>query len=129
LLKKLKKPMLKVTKISDIKHETHEVDASGVVLGQLATKIASLLVGKNKSYFVRNLYCGDFVTVKNYKDVKVTGKKFEKKIYTRYSGYPGGIRKTAMKDMNPQKVVHHAVSGMLPNNKLKDIWLARLKFI
>ena len=121
--------MLKVTKISDIKHEKHEVGAAGVVLGQLATRIANLLMGKSKSYYVRNLDCGDFVSVKNYKDVKVTGKKLENKVYTRYSGYPGGIRRTAMKNMNPQEIVRHAVAGMLPSNKLKDLWLARLKFI
>ncbi len=121
---------MKVTKLADIKHDSHEVDAKGVVLGQLATKVANLLIGKRKNYFVRNLDCGDFVTVKNYKDVKITGKKLDKKIYTRYSGYPGGIRKTAMKDLkNPTEIVHHAVLGMLPNNKLRDIWIARLKFI
>ncbi|MBI3887913.1 50S ribosomal protein L13 [Candidatus Microgenomates bacterium] len=120
--------MLKVTKLSDIKHDKHEVDATGIVLGQLASKVAGLLTGKSKPYFVRNMDCGDFVTVKNYKAVKITGKKMDKKIYTRYSGFPGGIRKTAMKDVNPLEVVRHAVAGMLPNNKLKDIWLARLKF-
>lgn len=121
---------MKITKLADIKHEKQEVDAAGVVLGRLATQIANLLMGKNKPYFVRALDCGDFVTVKNYKDIKITGKKFEKKIYTRYSGFPGGIRKTAMKDLKSfQEIVHHAVWGMLPNNKLRDIWITRLKFI
>lgn len=120
---------MKTTKLADIKHDSHEIDAKGVVLGQLATQVATLLVGKAKTYFTRHLDCGDFVTIKNAKLVKVTGKKTEKKIYTRYSGYSGGIRRTALKNMVPDEVVRHAVSGMLPNNKLRSIWIARLKFI
>lgn len=116
------------TKLADIKHEKHEIDAKDQVLGQLATKIATLLVGKAKPYFTRHLDCGDFVTVTNSKEVKVTGKKTEKKIYTRYSGYPNGIRRIALKNMDPDEVIRHAVKGMLPNNKLRDVWLARLKF-
>ncbi len=119
------------TKLSDIKHDTHEVDAKSQVLGQLATKVAALLVGKNKVYFTRHLDCGDFVTVKNSKEIKVTGKKTDKKLYTSYSGYPGGIKKLTFKEVqnkNPHEIIRHAVKGMLPNNKLRDVWMARLKF-
>lgn len=119
---------MKITKLSDIKHEAHEIDLAGQTLGRVAVKIAQLLVGKSKAYFVRHLDCGDFVTVKNFEKVKVTGKKEDKKIYTRYSGYPGGIRKTPLNKMNPKEVVRRAVLGMLPNNKLRDIWITRLKF-
>lgn len=104
-------------------------DVSGKILGRTATEIAGLLVGKSKPNFVRHLDCGDFVEVKNADKVKVTGKKQEKKIYTRYSGYPGGIKKTPLKNVKPEEVIRHAVKGMLPNNKLRDIWMARLKFI
>lgn len=118
------------TKFSDIKRARHEIDAKDQVLGRLATKIAQLLVGKSKPYFVRHLDCGDFVTVKNAKLIKVTGKKDQQKIYTRYSGYPAGLKKITLGKLrkdNPTEIIHHAVWGMLPNNKLRDIWIARLK--
>lgn len=117
------------TKLADIKHNKHEVDATGIVLGQLATKVAQLLVGKNKPYFVRHLDCGDFVTVVNAGKVVTTGKKDITKKYTRYSGYPGGLKTITLKEMrekNPGEIVHHAVLGMLPKNKLQSIWIARL---
>ncbi|MCL4389764.1 MAG: 50S ribosomal protein L13 [Patescibacteria group bacterium] len=119
-----------VTRLSDIKHDKQEVNAEGEVLGRLATKIANLLMGKNKPYFVRHLDCGDFVTVTNAAKVKVTGKKEELKKYTHYSGYPGGLRTKTLKMVRqekPEQIIHHAVSGMLPNNKLKKFWLARFK--
>lgn len=118
------------TKISDIKHEHHALDAKDQILGRFATKVAQLLVGKNKPYFVRHLDCGDFVTVTNAKEVKVTGKKELQKTYTRYSGFPAGLHKTTLGKLrkdNPAEIIHHAVWGMLPNNKLRDIWIARLK--
>ncbi|OGG05580.1 50S ribosomal protein L13 [Candidatus Gottesmanbacteria bacterium RIFCSPHIGHO2_01_FULL_42_12] len=119
------------TKISEITHATHEIDAQGQILGRLATGVAQLLVGKNKTYFVRHLDCGDFVTVKNAEKVKVTGKKEEKKVYTNYSGYPGGLKTTPIKRMRqerPTEIIKRAVKGMLPNNKLRDVWMSRLKF-
>lgn len=118
-----------MTKLADIKHDSHEVDAAGQILGRLATKIATLLTGKAKPYFVRYLDCGDFVTVKNAGEIKVTGGKREKKIYTRYSGYPGGIKKKTLAETKPEEIIRHAVWGMLPKNKLQDLWIKRLKFI
>ena len=117
------------TKISDIKRDKHEIDVAGQILGQLATRVAQLLVGKNKPYFVRHLDCGDFVTVTSASKVKVTGKKEDNKKYTRYSGFPGGLKTTVLKDLRrekPTEIIHHAVYGMLPNNKLRDRWMARL---
>ncbi len=117
------------TKLSDIKHEKHEVDASGEVLGRLAARIATRLTGKNKPYFVRHLDCGDFVTVSNAAKIRVTGQKLSQKVYTRFSGYPGGLKKTPMKKMmaeKPTEVIRHAVAGMLPKNKLQSVWLKRL---
>lgn len=117
------------TKASQIKRETHKVDAAGQVLGRLATKVATLLTGKSKSYFVRHLDCGDFVEVVNVRDIKVTGTKEDTKTYTRYSGYPGGLKKISLrtlKETKPEKVLFLAVSGMLPNNKLKKFWMQRL---
>ncbi len=116
------------TKISEITHEKHEVDAADQVLGRLATKIALLLVGKNKPNFVRHLDCGDFVKVLNADKVRVTGKKESKKIYTSFSGYPGGLKTTPFKMMNKTEIIKKAVRGMLPNNKWRDVWIARLSY-
>lgn len=119
-----------VTKLSDIKREKHEIDAAGQVLGRLASSIATLLVGKRKSYFVRHLDCGDFVTVKNAAKVRVTGKKEQLKKYLRYSGYPAGLKVTTLRDLRqkkPTEIIRHAVHGMLPNNKLRGRWMTRLE--
>lgn len=119
---------MRTTKLSDIKRNVHELDLSGQILGRIATKIALLLVGKSKPYFTRHLDCGDTVIVKNFDKIKVTGKKADQKVYTRYSGYPGGLRKTPLAKMDPREVVRRAVWGMLPKNKLRKIWISRLKF-
>ncbi len=112
-----------------IKREWHVVDLQGQVLGRAASRIAELLIGKHKPYFVRNLDCGDHVVVINAKEFKVTGNKEDAKIYTRYSGYPGGLKKETLgqlTDRKPEEVIRHAVSGMLPKNKLRDKMLKRL---
>lgn len=118
------------TKIKDVKREWHVVDVEGKTLGRISTEIAGLLMGKSKSYFVRNLDCGDFVVVINSKKVKVTGNKEGKKAYYRHSGYPGGFKKASLselRDKKPNEIIRHAVSGMLPQNRLRDQMLARLK--
>lgn len=117
------------TKEKDIKRSWHKIDVGGKTLGRQATEIARLLIGKNKPYFTPHLDCGDYVVVINAKDVEVTGKKEQQKIYTRYSGYPGGLRKTTLEQMrekNPTEIVTRAVSGMLPKNKLRRKMLTRL---
>lgn len=117
------------TKLNDIKREWHLVDIKGETLGRVSTRIAQLLMGKSKPYFVRNLDCGDFVVVINAKDVKVTGKKEMQKKYYGYSGYPGGFKEEALQDLRkrkPTEIIKHAVSGMLPQNKLKSKMLKRL---
>jgi large subunit ribosomal protein L13 len=119
----------KPTKLADIKRAWHLIDVKDMTLGRVSTKIATLLMGKNKSYFVRNLDCGDFVVVTNAKHITVTGNKEEQKTYYRHSGYPGGFRAENLKTLrekNPQKILTHAVSGMLPHNKLHDRMLKRL---
>jgi len=121
--------MLKPTKKSEIKRGWHLLDAKNQILGRLATKIAQLLMGKNKPYFVRHLDCGDYVVVVNAKEVKVTGKKEKQKQYYRYSGYPGGLKKETLEHLRrrfPEKIIIEAVKGMLPQNKLKDKMLGRL---
>ena len=117
------------TKISDIKRSWHLVDVKGEVLGRISSKIATLLMGKGKPYFLRNLDCGDYVVVINARDVKVTGRKELLKKYYTYSGYPGGLKIETLGDFRqrkPEGVIHHAVSGMLPQNKLRDRMLGRL---
>lgn len=115
--------------IKDIKREWHLFDAKGEILGRLATRIAQLLMGKKKLYFVRNLDCGDYVVVINASEVAVTGKKEKRKLYIRHSGYPGGLKVTPLEKMraeHPERIIIHAVSGMLPQNKLRDRMLKRL---
>ncbi|MDP3888467.1 MAG: 50S ribosomal protein L13 [Candidatus Curtissbacteria bacterium] len=105
-------------------------DAKGQILGRLSTRIAQALMGKNKPYFVRHLDCGDFVVVINAKDIKVTGKKEKEKIYYHHSGYSGGLTATPLETIrakNPARIIEHAVSGMLPDNKLKKGMMVRLK--
>ena len=119
----------KPTKQSNIKRAWYLIDVEDKVLGRISSHIALLLMGKSKPYFVKNLDCGDYVVVINARKVKVTGKKEEKKIYTRYSGYPGGLSRRTVKEVrekNASELVRHAVSGMLPKNKLRDRMLKRL---
>lgn len=120
----------KTTKLSEIKRSWHLIDAKDETLGRLATRIARLLMGKDKPYFVRHLDCGDWVVIVNASDVKVTGRKASQKLYYRHSGYPGGFRQISFEkqmERDPTKVIKHAVSGMLPKNKLRKRMLTRLR--
>lgn len=114
----------------NIKRESHVIDASGKILGRLATEVATILMGKKKPEFVPYLDTGDFVVVTNAKDVKVTGKKMKDKIYTRHSGYPGGLKVETFDKMlarKPEYIIEHAVKGMLPHNKLGSQMIKKLK--
>lgn len=120
--------MTKSTKQSDIQREWHLIDLKGKILGRVATDIAEYLMGKSKPNFVRNLDCGDFVVAINAKKVAVTGNKEALKKYRRHSGYPGGFREETLqvvRSKNPNRIIIHAVSGMLPQNKLQDKILKR----
>lgn len=124
--------MLKQTKPTTdkmIKRSWHLVDAKDKVLGRVAVEIAAKLIGKSKSYFVRNLDCGDYVVVINAKYVKVTGHKEEEKVYTRFSGYPGGLKRKFLWELRadkPEELIRRAVMGMLPKNRLRDRMITRL---
>lgn len=121
---------MKATKAKDIKREWHLIDLDGKILGRISTEIAGLLMGKGKPYFVRNLDCGDFVVVINSKKVKVTGNKENKKVYQRHSGYPGGFKEESLSELRsrkPNDIIKHAVLGMIPQNRLRDQMLNRLK--
>jgi len=121
---------MQATKASDIKREWHLVDVSGKTLGRVSTEIAGLLMGKSKPYFVKNLDCGDFVVVINSKEIKVTGTKEQNKLYRRHSGYPGGFKEETLGELRnrkPNDIIIHSVRGMLPQNRLRDDMLSRMK--
>lgn len=105
------------------------LDAKDQILGRLATQAATLLMGKHKPDFSRHLDTGDHVIILNAESVATTGNKASTKVYTRHSGYPGGLRQTTFAQMGPQKVIIHAVSGMLPKNKLQASRLKRLHVV
>lgn len=119
-------------KVSEIKRQWHEIDASQFTLGRLATKVAIILRGKHKPSFTPHMDLGDFVVVTNAKNLKLTGRKFEQKKYHHYSGYPGGLRTRTMKEImekNPAKVIWAAVFNMLDSNRLRKAAMRRLKIV
>jgi len=106
------------------------VDASGQTLGRLSTKIALILQGKNKPVYTPHIDTGDFVIVTNVEKLNFSGNKIEQKQYIRHTGYPGGQRSLSLKEMlekYPDRVLRHAVRGMLPKNRLARQQLNKLK--
>ncbi|MBI3087748.1 MAG: 50S ribosomal protein L13 [Candidatus Omnitrophica bacterium] len=106
------------------------VDAQGQVLGRLATRIALALRGKHRPTYTPYLDTGDFVVVINAEKVKVTGRKLSQKTYARYSGYPGGLKRSTLEDLlqrSPDRVIRQAVKGMLPDGPLARRILGNLK--
>jgi large subunit ribosomal protein L13 len=118
------------TKAADIQRQWHVLDASGQVLGKLATQAATLLLGKHKPIFSPNLDTGDFVVIINADKVRFSGNKEEEKLYYRHSGYPGGLKSVSLEETmqaDPTRVVTQAVKGMLPNNRLRAVRMKKLK--
>lgn len=106
------------------------VDADGVVLGRLAAQVANILRGKNRPHYTPFFDSGDFVIIVNADKVKLTGKKESQKVYYRHTGYMGGLKETSFKRMittHPERVITHAVRGMLPKNRLNRKILTKLK--
>ena len=106
------------------------VDAAGVPLGRLASRVASVLRGKNKPTFTPNVDCGDFVIIINTDKAVLTGKKLENKFYRYHTGYIGGLKEISYKKMMEEKsdlAVYEAVKGMLPKNSLGRVMLKKLK--
>jgi large subunit ribosomal protein L13 len=117
-------------KPSEITASWYIIDASGQTLGRLAANVAKLLRGKHKPMYTPHLNTGDHVIVVNVKGIRVTGKKLTDKVYTSYSGYPGGLHKRAYGDMvdkHPTFPFRHAVGGMLQHGTLGKAQLRRLK--
>lgn len=118
------------TKAKDIERQWHVIDASGQTLGRLCTKVAMLLMGKHKPYYVPTMDTGDYVVVINASKVRVTGNKADKKMYYRHSGYPGGLKEanyTKMMETFPTRVIEHAVRGMLPHTRIGRVMFKKLK--
>jgi len=114
----------------EVESKWYVIDAEGKTLGRLAAKIASILRGKHKPEYTPHLPVGDYVIVVNAAKVRLTGKKLEDKIYTRYSGYQGGLKRIPAGEMlkkHPERVVERAVKGMLPKNRLGRKLAKRLK--
>lgn len=117
-------------KPTDVTRQWYVLDASEASLGRVATYAAKLLTGKNKPIYTSHIDCGDYVVIINTDNLKVTGSKLKNKIYYRHSGYPGGIKSRTLKeqmDRDSTTVLTHAIRGMLPTNKLRDVRLMRLK--
>ncbi|MBU0571910.1 MAG: 50S ribosomal protein L13 [Candidatus Omnitrophica bacterium] len=120
----------KMAKKEEVNHEWYVIDAADKILGRAATKIAVLLNGKDRVDYTPHVDNGAGVIVLNCGKIKVTGKKNEQKTYERFSGYPGGLRRTTYDKMlveDPKYILRHAVKGMLPKNKLGTLMLRRLK--
>lgn len=116
----------------DVKREWHLIDAKDEILGRLSTKIAGLLMGKGKATFSNHMDMGDYVVVINAEKIMVTGRKASQKVYITHSGYPGGFKSkkySLMMEQHPERIIEHAVAGMLPVNRLKDPRMLRLKVV
>jgi large subunit ribosomal protein L13 len=110
-----------IPKIETLEHKWYLVDAEDQILGRLASQVAFILKGKHKPIYTPHLDTGDFVVVVNAGKIRVTGRKVQQKEYTRYTGYPGGLRvRTLGKELQdrPITVLSHAIQGMLPKNHL-----------
>ena len=108
----------------------HVIDANGAVLGRLAVQVADILRGKNKPVFAAHLDAGDFVVVINAEKVTLTGKKETDKKFMTYSGWKGGEKYTSVAQIrarHPEKLITHAVRGMVPKNRLGRVLMTKLK--
>ena len=117
-------------KAGEIEQKWYVVDAKDQVLGRLATRIATVLMGKHKPVYTPHVDTGDFVVVLNAGDIRVTGRKKETIVYQRYSGHPSGLKEINLQTMlkrHPERVLHEAVRRMLPKSKLGRHMLNKLK--
>jgi large subunit ribosomal protein L13 len=122
--------MTRFIRTDDASKNWYIVDAKDKVLGRLATVVASVIRGKQKSIFTPNADTGDFVIVINADKIQLTGKRESQKTYFHHSGYPGGMKIRSFNEMinkNPQFVIEHAVKGMLPKNRLGKKLIKKLK--
>lgn len=126
----MKKQKTYYPKPGEVERSWYLADADGQNLGRLASRIASLLLGKEKPEFTPGVDVGDYVIVVNAGGIEVTGKKLEEKRYYRHSGYPGGLKSLTLEqqlEQRPQYVIKSAVRGMLPKNRLRKKLMKKLK--
>lgn len=119
-------------KLKEVKRVWHLIDAKDEILGRLATRVAVLLTGKGKPSYSTQMDVGDFVVILNAEKIEVTGKKSTQKVYRSHSGYPGGLKEVSFSKMletHPERILEKAISGMLPDNRLKKGRMARLKVL
>jgi len=119
-----------VPQVDAIERNWHVIDAADQVLGRVASRVASILMGKEKAYYTDFLETGDFVVVVNAGSIRLTGKKWEQKVYRSHSGYPGGLKEISARDLfekHPERLMEFAVRGMLPKNKMGDKLIRKLK--
>ena len=119
-----------IAKPAEVQRNWYLVDAEGKTLGRLATEIATILRGKHKPTYTPNLDVGDHVIIINCSEATFTGKKLDQKYYRYHTGYVGGLKEISYREMmekKPEEVVAHAVSGMLPKNKLRARMMTRLR--
>ncbi len=117
-------------KPSEVTRKWYAIDASEAPVGRIATKIATLLTGKQKPMYTAHIDCGDFVVVTNAEKAVFTGQKETDKTYYRHTGYPGGIKSRTVaeqREKDAAALIENAVYGMLPANKLRDGRMQRLK--
>ncbi|WP_297587322.1 50S ribosomal protein L13 [uncultured Mobiluncus sp.] len=117
-------------KAGDVDAKWHVVDADGIVLGRLASQVATLLRGKHKPTFAPNFDNGDYVIVINAEKVVLTGNKWTEKTAYHHSGFPGGLKATSyqeLRDKQPEKIIEKAVRGMMPHNRLSKQQMTKLK--
>lgn len=119
-------------KEKEVTRQWHLIDAKGEILGRLSTRIATFLTGKHKATYSTHMDMGDFVVVLNAEKIEVSGRKDQQKMYRRHSGYPQGFKERTYKqvmDTHPERILENAVSGMIPDNKLKSERMLRLKLV
>ncbi len=113
-----------------VEHDWFVIDAADQTLGRLTTRIATALRGKHKADFTPHVDCGDFVIVINADKVAFTGRKLDQKEYHHYSGHPGGLKTRTARQLlseDPERIIRHAVQGMLPKNRLSRKVIGKLK--
>lgn len=119
-----------VPNVDNIERKWYIIDAQDQILGRLASQIATLLRGKHKPEYTPHLDLGDHVVIINADKIKVTGRKLSNKFYTRYTGFPGGLRTSSFEKLmheRPERVLFHAVKGMLPKNRLGRKMIKKLR--
>jgi len=118
-----------IPKLSEIERKCFLIDAQGQILGRLATRVATLLTGKDEPFYTPHMECGDQVVIINAKGIRVTGQKAETKVYQHYTGYPGGRSVSTYEEVLAKKpgfIIREAVRRMLPKNRLRAKMLKHL---